>query len=425
MPQPLKLLIAEDNPADAEMLLRTLRRAGFDPDWRRVDTEREYLEQLNGGLDLVLSDYEMPQFSGLRALELLKASGLEVPLIIVSGTIGEDTAVAAMKLGAADYLLKDRLARVGQAVSQALEQSRLRRETRQIHEALKGSEERLRMVTDNARVGLVMVDRDRRYTFANAAYAEILGLDSPAIVGLRVADVMAPVYETQIRPHLDRAFDGERVAYELRRPAPDGFRHYAVKYEPTKAAGLVPLVVVVITDITERKRVEEELRLFRELVDESSDGFEVIDPDTGRFLDVNKRDCANLGYTRAEMLAMRVSDIDPSFTAEAWPQKAEKFRLAVIRSGEGVHRRKDGTIFPIEFNAKWVRLDRPYIVAVVRDITERKLADRKIRDQLAELLRWQEVMLDREDRMLTLKAEVNALLAQLGEPPRYADPTTP
>ncbi len=82
----------------------------------------------------------MPQFSGLRALELLKASGLEMPLIIVSGTIGEDTAVATMKLGAADYFLKDRLARFGQAVSHALEQSRMRRETRHFHEALKSSD---------------------------------------------------------------------------------------------------------------------------------------------------------------------------------------------------------------------------------------------------------------------------------------------
>jgi PAS domain S-box-containing protein len=158
-------------------------------------------------------------------------------------------------------------------------------------------------------------------------------------------------------------------------------------------------------------------------VDESGDGFEVIDPDTGRFIDVNQRDCANLGYTRAEMLALRVSDIDPSFSAEVWPQKAEKFRLAGNRRGEGVHRRKDGTIFPIEFNAKWVRLDRCYIVAVVRDITERKEADQRIREQIAELLRWQEVMLGREDRVQALKSEVNALLVKQDQPPRYANPS--
>src|SRR5882757_8267997 len=107
MLQPLKVLLVEDNPADAELLVRALRRAGFEPEWQRVDTEAAFLDGLRDGLDLVLSDFEMPQFSGLRALELLKQSGRQLPFIIISGTIGEETAVAAMKLGAADYLLKD------------------------------------------------------------------------------------------------------------------------------------------------------------------------------------------------------------------------------------------------------------------------------------------------------------------------------
>jgi signal transduction histidine kinase len=141
MPQPLKVLMAEDNFDDAGLVLLALQQAGFEPECHRVDTEAEYLERLHGGLDLVLSDYEMPQFSGLRALELLKRSGLEVPFILVSGTIGEDTAVAAMKLGAADYLLKDRLARLGAAVTHALTESRSRRERRQKDEELVHSRE--------------------------------------------------------------------------------------------------------------------------------------------------------------------------------------------------------------------------------------------------------------------------------------------
>jgi two-component system, cell cycle sensor histidine kinase and response regulator CckA len=127
------------------------------------------------------------------------------------------------------------------------------------NEALHQSQNHLRIVTENARVGLVVVNRERRYTFANGAYAEILGLPSANIVGQHIADVLAPLYEEQIRPRLDRAFAGERVTYELRKPTANGDYFYAVKYEPTKADGSVALVVVVITDITDQKRAQEEL----------------------------------------------------------------------------------------------------------------------------------------------------------------------
>ena len=134
MPQPLQLLLAEDNPLDAELVIRELRRAGFEPEWERVDTEAAYVDRLRAGLDLVISDYEMPQFDGLQALALLKASGLEVPFILVSGTIGEELAVTAMRQGATDYLIKDRLTRLGPAVDHALNEMRLRREKRRADE---------------------------------------------------------------------------------------------------------------------------------------------------------------------------------------------------------------------------------------------------------------------------------------------------
>src|ERR1700752_2262676 len=126
--KPLHLLIAEDNPSDAELMLRELGRAGFDPDWKRVETEADYLRELDSKIDIILSDFSMPQFSGLRALEILKKHKLDIPFIIVSGTIGEDIAVKAMRGGASDYLLKDRLARLGQAVEHALEEKRIRDE---------------------------------------------------------------------------------------------------------------------------------------------------------------------------------------------------------------------------------------------------------------------------------------------------------
>jgi signal transduction histidine kinase len=132
MPQPLKVLLVEDNPDDAKMVLRELKRAGFEPISQRVDTEVAFLDSLHSDLDFILSDYAMPEFSGLRALELLKKSGLEIPFVLISGTIGEDIAVEAIKLGAADYLLKDRLARLGPAVRRALQEVEERKQRRQI-----------------------------------------------------------------------------------------------------------------------------------------------------------------------------------------------------------------------------------------------------------------------------------------------------
>ncbi len=257
--RPLRILIVEDNSQDAELLLERLRCAGFDPEWSRVDNETGYRARLCSDLDVILSDYAMPEFSGCRALQILRERGLEIPFIMVSGTIGEDAAVAIMQEGAADYVMKDRLTRLGLAVEHALEKGRLRRES---------------------------------------------------------------------------------------------------------------------------KEKRQGLGLFRNLMDQSNDIIEVVDPESGRFLDVNERGCLELGYSRAEYLSLRVFDIDPLVKEADWPGELERIRAnGSLRKYELYRRRKDGTAFPIEINARWVRLDRDYIVTVVRDITERKVRERKIQEQ--------------------------------------------
>lgn len=136
MRTPLHVLILEDCLLDAELMLDHLRQAGFDPQGQVVDAEPAYLAQLDPSLDVVLSDFSLPQFDARRALRLMKERGFDVPFIIVSGHIGEDVAVQCMKEGASDYLLKDRLARLGPAVTQALERKRLLKDKRQAEERL-------------------------------------------------------------------------------------------------------------------------------------------------------------------------------------------------------------------------------------------------------------------------------------------------
>jgi len=130
---PLRVLLLEDQPDDAELLVVTLRRAGFDPDWRRVDSRADYEASLGPGLDVVLADYSLPQFTALQALELLQARELDIPFIVVTGSF-EYMAIDCMKRGAADYLIKDRLGRLGLAVEQALQDRRVRAEAREARE---------------------------------------------------------------------------------------------------------------------------------------------------------------------------------------------------------------------------------------------------------------------------------------------------
>ncbi len=108
MPTPLKALIVEDRPADAELMVYELERVGFAPVWRRVDNEADYLAQLGNNPDIILADHTLPEFDAPKALELLKARGLDIPFIVVTGSISEETAVDRLKQGAADYILKDR-----------------------------------------------------------------------------------------------------------------------------------------------------------------------------------------------------------------------------------------------------------------------------------------------------------------------------
>jgi signal transduction histidine kinase len=154
---PVHVLIVEDSATDAELMVYELRVAGYEPAWERVETETEYLAHLEPAPDIILADYRLPQFGALRALRLLQERCPEVPLIVISGAIGEDVAVAAMRQGASDYLLKDRLGRLGQAVSNALEQAQLRSRQRQAESANRAKTEFLSRMSHELRTPLTAI----------------------------------------------------------------------------------------------------------------------------------------------------------------------------------------------------------------------------------------------------------------------------
>jgi signal transduction histidine kinase len=142
-PERLRLLHLEDSELDHELMLAHMRRAGVQLEFRRVDTEADFLQALDQDWDVILSDFNLPGFSGLVALDLLKASGKDMPFILVSGEIGEETAVEAMRNGASDYLLKNNLARLAPAVLHAVEARRTRQARQQADLELGASKQRL------------------------------------------------------------------------------------------------------------------------------------------------------------------------------------------------------------------------------------------------------------------------------------------
>lgn len=178
----LRVLILEDNPSDAELMLHELRRAGYDPTASRVETEQEFLTRLEPAPELILADFSMPEFDSLRALETIKKRHLEIPFIIVSGTIGEERAVQIMQLGATDYIIKDRLGRLGQAVDQALARAHHKEEKR----AIQHTAARLAAIVYSSMDAIVAKTLDGTITNWNPAAERLYGYSAQEIIGKNV-----------------------------------------------------------------------------------------------------------------------------------------------------------------------------------------------------------------------------------------------
>lgn len=173
----LNVLMVEDRQEDAELNALHLKKAGYQIDYRRVETERDFLNALENPPDLILIDWSLPRFSGQQAVKLLKQLGTDIPLILVSGSIGEEQAVSAMQMGAYDYVLKDRPGRLGQAVAHALEQKQLRDEQKRVEAALRESEDRFRRLAENAPDLIYRYEffPERRFEYVSPYATELTG----------------------------------------------------------------------------------------------------------------------------------------------------------------------------------------------------------------------------------------------------------
>jgi two-component system cell cycle sensor histidine kinase/response regulator CckA len=263
--RPLRVLLVEDRPTDAELIVRQLKRAGFEPAWHRVENEPEFLDALDPALDVILADFNMPQFSAPRALDLLKSRDLDVPFIVVSGSIGEETAVQVLKSGASDYLLKDRLARLGQAVQRAIDERRLQQAKHEAERALSAAEERTRFALEASRVGTWEADAITGVARWSEIQEALHGLPAGTFGGTLEAflECVHQDDRLQVAATLERATREQTDSNLLYRTQwPDGSIHWISGIGRTfyDEAGMALRAAGIALDVTERRALEDQYR---------------------------------------------------------------------------------------------------------------------------------------------------------------------
>jgi formate hydrogenlyase transcriptional activator len=270
-----------------------------------------------------------------------------------------------------------------------------------IRRALSENEDWYQDLVEHSHDLLCIHDLAGRLLSVNPAPARMLGYSVEEILQIPLRELIAPEFRPQFDAYLSQiervgearglmtvmTRSGERRIWEY---------HNTLRSEDVET----PIVRGLAHDVTEQKSAEKlareasenllnkvgenertirELKLFRTLVDHSNDAIEVVDPGTLRFLDVNEKACSALGYSREELLSMRVFDIDPTVTEAS----REKDKQALRKSGfvvtEKLHRRKDGSTFPVEVSMRWVGLERDYVIVICRDLTERKQAEEALK----------------------------------------------
>jgi PAS domain S-box-containing protein len=265
MRKAIKLLIVEDSEDDAKLAMRALRQGGFIPNYLRV----ENVEALRTAFererwDAVLSDFRMPGFTGVDALETFRATGLDIPFIFVSGTIGEETAVAAMKAGASDYVMKQNMARLAPVLERELGQAAIRAEHRKGQIDLEVSRDRYLDLYDSAPVGYLTLSADGLIAQLNLTGAEMLGEPRDQLLSARFARFVLPSDAARWHERFRQALrQGDKQRLELTLNSHAGRCPYVqldcMRVDTDAAA---PMVRVAMTDISDRKEAEADLRKF-------------------------------------------------------------------------------------------------------------------------------------------------------------------
>jgi PAS domain S-box-containing protein len=414
-PQPgqIHFLLVEDNPVDVELLHRELRRAGFNFTSTVVQTEADFTREVRANRpQMVLADYSLPQWRGLEAVEVLRREKLDVPLILVSGSLGEVNAVECLKQGATDYVLKGTLTRLPVAIRRALEERRLREQRKQAEDALHQSEERFQALANGIPQLAWMAEPDGHIFWYNQRWYEYTGTTFEQVQGWG----WQTVHDPEILPKVMERWQGSIASgqdFDMEFPlrGVDGtFARFLTRVTPVKdAEGRVVRWFGTNTDVTALKRAEEtasaqaqelwkqaellaqsrvdleaQTRMLKLVLDSMGEGLVAADRD-GRFLIWNDSARKLLGRDAADIPTEEWTPYYHVYLSDGvTPYPPERLPLVRALAGESVQeelliRNPDGggDRF-LEVTARPLKDDQGNLcgaVAAMRDITEQKLAN--------------------------------------------------
>jgi PAS domain S-box-containing protein len=407
MEKPLRILIVEDSEDDALLMIFELKKGGYDPVYERVeDAVAMRKALLEKPWDVILCDYQLPQFNGLAAIALLNETGIDIPLIIVSGAIGEETAVACMRLGACDYVMKGNLSRLVPAIERDLKEAKSRHQRKRAEEALRLSEEKYRWILDNMTDVITVMDMNLRFTYVSPSIIRMRGYTAEEALAQTFEQVMTPeslrisakIFEEEMKLEASGTADPSRIRIvEVEQYRKDGSivlmeNHLSfMRDEAMKPVGIIS----VSHDITERKRTELNLKESKELTDAIVENIPLMiflkEATDLRFVIFNRAGEELLGYDRKVLLGKNNLDLFP-------PEQAAHFMAKDREVLDGESGALDIPEEPILTAKKGQRLlhtrkvcirgadgATKYLLGISEDITERKRTEDELRQTLESL----------------------------------------
>jgi PAS domain S-box-containing protein len=375
------ILIVEDERIVARDIQNRLTRLGYTV--VGVTRYGEEAVRLAAELrpDLVLMDIRLDgPMDGVTAAQEIH-NRLQLAVVYLTAYADEETLLRARVTEPFGYILKPFEEReLRTAIELALYKHQAERKLRE-------SERRYAITLSSIGDAVIATDDQTRIGFLNPVAAGLTGWPAEEAIGQPLHEVFRIINEQTRQPAENP------VARILREGKVIGLANHTslltrdgreVPIEDCGAPilddhGAITGSVLVFHDVSERRRSEHSLTLFRELIDRTNDSIEVVDPDSGCILDVNEHACRSHGYTREEYLSLTVPALDPTMDEPGvWAAFVAHLRRFGSRIHQGLHRRKDGSVFPVEAHVSHIRLDREYLVAIVRDVTERQRAERAL-----------------------------------------------